>query len=143
MSGDDPMMFDNYHSFFFFWIIGIIVLLIIALLVANDASRYGENGLLWGLIVFFMPMMGLLIYAIIRSGWTLKIQNTTIPAPGASPPVQSVSSPVQSIPSTAAFPQTQPNVSATDIIYCTACGSPNQKGAAYCNKCGAKIPEVA
>ncbi len=140
MSGDVTMMFDNYHSFFFFWILGIVILLIIALLVANDASRYGENGLLWGLVVFFMPMMGLLFYAIIRSGWTLKVQNTQTPA---------YSAPVQATPNTVSpvtvSPVTQPQVipTATDTVYCTACGFANQKGAAYCNKCGAKIPEVA
>lgn len=128
MSGDDSMMFDNYHSFFGFWMLGILVLLVIALLVASDASKYGENGFLWGFVVFIMPMMGLLIYAVVRSGWTARIVST----PTTPQPVATQYTPVVNVPASA---QVTPNVA-----YCTACGTPNPSDAAYCKKCGNKIP---
>ncbi len=131
MSGDDTMMFDNYHSFFGFWILGILILLVIALLVASDASKYGENGFLWGFVVFIMPMMGLLIYAIIRSGWTVRATNSTPVANNVTPPT---------VVTTSNRTINNPTPAIDNVIYCTSCGYANPREAAYCNKCGTKIP---
>ncbi|RMG41475.1 MAG: zinc ribbon domain-containing protein [Methanobacteriota archaeon] len=139
MSGDDIMMFDNYHPFFGFWMLGILVLLVIALLVASDASKFGENGFLWGFVVFIMPMMGLLIYAIVRSGWVIK----TSSIPSTTVPVQT-KVPTTSQPAPTQYPSTSiavaPSTAPTDVIYCTICGTPNPNDAVFCKKCGNKIP---
>ncbi len=130
MSGDDSMMFDNFYPFFGFWMLAILVMLIIALLVANDAARYGENGFLWGFVVFIMPMMGLLIYAVIRSGWNFRA------------PAQPVATQPTPRPAYVA-PPIQTPAAMSNSIYCTICGYENPKSAAYCNKCGSKIPAGA
>lgn len=44
-----------------------IVWLVLAIWVYKDAKKRGMNGILWALIVFFLGIIGLIIYLLVRS----------------------------------------------------------------------------
>lgn len=148
--GDDEQMgghmFDwlgRYGGYILF--IGLLWIFI-AFAVSQDAYSRGENGLLWGLIVLFMPMMGLFVYLIFLAIRSSSVSRTTV----ASQPVtstQSVQPPQQPAQTQYIAPQpatTQPPATAQkgDVQYCTACGAPNALTAKFCNSCGAPLTKV-
>lgn len=47
----------------------LVGLLVAAVFVIRDMNRRGQPGLLWGLIVFFAPFIGLLLWAGLRKTW--------------------------------------------------------------------------
>jgi hypothetical protein len=63
------MMELSLYFMFIIWFLMMLTLITIGVLVAKDANKYGENGLLWAIIVVIMPMMGLFLYLIFRSTW--------------------------------------------------------------------------
>jgi len=97
--------------FLFFWVMVIIW-------VYRDAERRGMEGALWAIIVFFTHIVGLIIYAIVRSGKPVKQE-----AP--KPP------PTEAKPSAPAPPPTTPT--------CSRCGKEIRPEWRICPFCGEKI----
>ena len=129
------MMFDS-NTMFSTWIVVLFVLIIIAIIVANDANRRGHNGVLWALVVIFMPMMGVFFYLIFISvnpkfDATLNKPQTT--------PRYTQSGPVYT--QTYQAP-TQEQVDGEYNKFCVSCGRGNIEKAEYCVACGSKIPKV-
>ena len=135
------------------YLLGFGILVIIAILVANDANNSGRNGLLWGLVTLFMPMMGLFVYLVVRS---LPVQTPVVgatpvtvgaPAPAQWPTKQVVYQPVaQQVTRPIVQPTIQPVTStevsdnfSSKVQYCTSCGASNKVEAQYCNTCGSQI----
>ncbi len=144
--GDDENMgghmFDwlgRYGGYVLF--IGLLWIFI-AFAVSQDAYSRGENGLLWGLIVLFMPMMGLFVYLIflaIRSSGASRAVTTTVTpqAPAPTQPAQPAQTQYIAPQPVAPQPQTTPKTG--DVQYCTACGAANSLTAKFCNSCGAPL----
>ena len=53
--------------FFLFPLVWFVLGILILIWVYQDAESRGMNGLLWAIIVFFLSVIGLLIYLIARS----------------------------------------------------------------------------
>jgi hypothetical protein len=106
--------------FLFFWVMVIIW-------VYRDAERRGMEGALWAIIVFFTHIVGLIIYAIVRSGRPVK-QDLATPAPEGKP----------SAP--AAPPATAPIVvQPARPTACSRCGKEILQDWRVCPFCGEKI----
>ena len=118
-----------------FWV--ILILIIIAAFVANDASKRGHNGLLWGFLVVIMPMMGIFFYLIFVS--LNPVANTPVSQKNASPR----NNQQQYQQTNNYYKDDEPNDNPNQGIagkFCVSCGSSNVEFAEFCNKCGAKIP---
>ncbi|MFX1532730.1 MAG: PLDc N-terminal domain-containing protein [Promethearchaeota archaeon] len=114
--------YDFIIMFFgFFLLIGIIsfiVVLALAIYVANDAEKHGENGLLWGIVVFFLPLIGIILYLVVRSSW--------------QQPTPSYQKPSTSQYSGQGFDHYQE-------LYCSNCGAENTYGSHFCKSCGSPL----
>lgn len=120
-------------GFMNFWFIFIIIWLFVAIFVASDASKYGENGMLWGLVVMLMPMMGLLVYLVVRSNWSYSTRQVR-----TSPPAQNTySSQASKRPLDLNTQQKASNPQSDQ--FCTNCGIRNHEGANYCRSCGTSL----
>ncbi len=137
--------YDGNHMY----LLGFGILVIIAILVANDANNNGRNGLLWGLVTLFMPMMGLLVYLVVRSipVQTSAVGSTPVQAVAAVPVqtptkqvvYQPVSQPVAQPVAQSVASVTTDDSFGTKAQYCTSCGASNKVEAQYCNTCGSRI----
>jgi hypothetical protein len=87
----------------------LIFWLVVIIWVYRDAEKHGLSGPLWAVIVFFVHVVGLLIYLLVRS-------DHPIPAPAPAPAPQ------------AAPPRT-----------CPKCGRTVEPSHAYCPFCGRKL----
>ncbi len=93
-------------SFFCLW---MVVQLVLAVWVGIDANRRGMNGFLWGLLVFFTCVVGLLVYLIVAQ--------TTAPARAIA----------GGAPDPAALPEAK----------CGSCGAAVRPDFRVCPYCGA------
>jgi hypothetical protein len=105
------------HHLFLFW---TVVDIVIAFLIAQDANKRGMNGVLWGIGVFFLCIVFLPLYLIVRK-----------PMLGAAPPGY----PPQYPPPPPAGPP--PGGSSR---MCPACGKYHDGSAQFCPHCGAPQP---
>jgi ribosomal protein L40E len=135
------MMFGFHGDMYNFLIIWIVLAFLLSIYVVNDAAKYGENGMLWGVIIFVMPMMGIIIYLVVRS--TSLRQKSYSNTVHTTPPYREQYSPVISKTSLQ-----KPNAKTildgnesnlTKFQFCTSCGGKNSIEAMYCNSCGSKI----
>jgi RNA polymerase subunit RPABC4/transcription elongation factor Spt4 len=110
----------------FFGLIFLVIWILVALWVHRDAESRGMEGLLWGLIVFFVQVLGLIIYLVVR---------TNHPVLSAKPAGLQVPTPPP--PSGEAAPSPAP---ATPV--CKSCGRPVEKDHAYCTACGQNLRPV-
>ncbi|MBV9881422.1 MAG: hypothetical protein JO276_00260 [Sphingomonadaceae bacterium] len=53
-------------AYVFGQLFGIIIAAVIAVLVAKDANARGMNGILWGIFTFFLCIIALPIYLVVR-----------------------------------------------------------------------------
>ncbi len=115
--------FDGWHGPFWlfppFSFVGVWVLiqLVLAVWVGADASRRGQSGLLWGLLVFFTSVVGLLVYLIAVP--MLERNGTARAAPAPAPSPSSASG-------------------ARDG--CPECGTALEADFKVCPGCGAAVP---
>ena len=131
-------------------VIFFIVWVVIAIIVANDASRRGENGLLWGVLVLIMPMMGIFVYLVYIAIKSSQSSTIGTSQPTFNPATQTIPSRGYINPTTPPISQPLPSVSAPvtkkesnkKIIYCVSCGAPNNITAQYCQTCGEKLPKI-
>lgn len=56
---------------FFSWLAYVLlvysIFLVVGVAVARAAERHARNGVLWGLTVFLIPVVGLLLYMVVRT----------------------------------------------------------------------------
>ncbi len=104
--------------FLFFWVMVIVW-------VYRDAERRGMEGVLWAFIVFFTHVIGLIIYAIVRSGKPAK-QDSVKPVDPATPPA---TGPIVAAPIVA--PPVRPTA-------CSRCGKEIRPEWLVCPFCGEK-----
>ncbi|HWG89347.1 MAG TPA: zinc-ribbon domain-containing protein [Candidatus Thermoplasmatota archaeon] len=83
----------------------------------RDAESRNMIGILWALVVFFFPLLGIIIYLVVRAN----------PPAGLlkSQPVIDYPPPAPGTPSGSRF--------------CSQCGSPTQDGARFCSRCGHRV----
>ena len=134
------------HAFFdrgdvWFWpfagFAGLFGLLFLALLiwilvwVYKDAQSRGLNGALWAILVFFLHLVGLVVYLLVRSGHPVLRPGTSQGVPAApTPPPAPTAPPISPV----AAPPTPP-VSPV----CSKCGRTLQQGWVACPHCGEKL----
>lgn len=107
----------------FFGLLVLVFWIWIIVWVYKDARKRGLEGVLWGLLVFFLHWIGLIIYLLVRSG------RPVIPAapPAPSAPPDAPKSPVIVVPSQ------------SGAANCPACGQAAQAEWSVCPFCGAKL----
>lgn len=128
-----PFHFDQIHLGAWPWIglAGIFGLAVLALGIAiliwvyNDAEKRGLNGALWAILVFFLHVLGFIIYLIVRSSHPEKARTIGSPAAGPTPPAGAGPVPVPPAPAP------QPGG-------CPQCGKPVAPAHAYCPTCGTR-----
>ena len=116
------MHFDRgWLNFPFFGVLGFSGLIQIGLAawVGVDAQRRGSNGYLWGLLVFFTPLIGLIVYLL----W-------------AGDVLERVSERVQAS-STTSEPEPVVDVTASTAVDCGLCGERIEREFKVCPSCGA------
>ncbi len=127
LHGCGPLGSGEFHVFpAFFWGfagVGWALQILLALWVFLDAHRKGQNGLLWGLLVFFTSIIGLLVYLIVGNQIDRPVWNGA--PPGTSPP------PPPPPPSYAASPPGHA---------CAECGRALRVDYRVCPYCGARQP---
>ncbi|MHA2275985.1 MAG: hypothetical protein ACXAC2_09475 [Candidatus Kariarchaeaceae archaeon] len=135
------MMFGFHGNMYNYLVIWIIIAFLLSIYVVNDAAKFGENGILWGVITFIMPMMGIIIYLIVRS--TSFAQRSQFNTVNTTPPYREQYSPVISKPSfqkpiaKTRLERNEPTL--TNFQFCTSCGGKNSIEAVHCNSCGSRI----
>ena len=97
------------HGLFGF---GFIIELLIAIWVATDANKRGMNGVAWAIGVFFLCIVFLPIYLIVRK-------------------------PLLSYPPPGTPPYNPPPTSGQH--FCSHCGAPVQPGVKFCANCGKPV----
>ncbi len=111
--------------FCLFWVAFFIIFLLIAIWVYRDAESRGMSGALWLIIVLIFPLIGLIIYLVVRHDRMppmMMPQQQWAPPPGGMPP-----------------PGMPPSGAPAAQMTCRNCGSPLAPGATFCGKCGAKV----
>jgi len=104
----------------FFGLLVFFVWIAVVVWVYGDAEKRGLSGVIWALVVFFTHFVGLVIYALVRSGRPVLAPSSGSPAAPAPP---SFRPPVPPPPA------------------CVKCGKPVEPGHAYCPACGeAQMP---
>lgn len=107
-----------------FWLgfgaLGWLLHLLLALWVWMDANQRGQNGFLWGLLVFFTSVVGLIVYLLLGANGAA----TTPPA--ASP---------QGSPQTPPSPPPRPPAAGS----CRHCGARLDAGYQVCPYCGTPV----
>lgn len=109
------------------YIVILIVWIFVVVWVYKDAEKRGKSGILWAIIVFFLGIIGLIIWLVVRP--------KQIAGVGYGPPVQPYQAPYQS----PYQPPYQPPPSPAAQI-CPTCGRPatyiQQYNRWYCYNCG-------
>ncbi len=97
------------HGFFGGFGFGFLIALLIAIWVASDANKRGMNGVGWAIGVFFLCIVFLPIYLIVRK------------------------------PLLAQQPYGYPPPPMPGQHFCANCGSPVQPGVKFCPTCGKPV----
>jgi RNA polymerase subunit RPABC4/transcription elongation factor Spt4 len=122
------------------WFMGVLQIAL-AIYVGFDAHRRGMQGFLWGALVLFTSIVGLVVYLIVCSGM---FNQTTTFHPSQAPPRSSTStgkecgscrSPVE--PDYKVCPFCGEELNRT----CAGCGKPTQSGWKICPYCGRQAGE--
>ncbi len=134
---DDMMSWGSY-PWMGAWMmgIGVAVFLITSILFARyvyrDASRrHLTNADIWAVVTFFLNIVGLILYFLLRGGYNA--QTPVGQVPRNEKPVRQESAGISSNVPLEARPETPKKASA----YCPMCGSERAPGANFCTKCGA------
>jgi len=107
----------------------------LAIWVGLDAGRRGSNGFLWGLLVLFTPIIGLLVYLILAPGLVGNGTHRAGVHVAAPAPVQ------RECPECAARIEVGFKVCpfCGVALGCGQCGQPLQSGWRHCPQCGAEV----
>ena len=108
------------HGFFGGFGFGFLIALLIAIWVATDANKRGMNGVAWAIGVFFLCIVFLPIYLIVRKPLLAQQPYGYPPPPGSQPPYN-------------------PPPPTAGQHFCANCGSPVQPGVKFCATCGKPV----
>ncbi len=106
--------------------LGFLIAALIALWVATDANKRGMNGVAWAIGVFFLCIIFLPIYLIVRKP-LLAQQPYGYPPPGQPPPYGPTP------PGQPPLPTSTPSQAGH---FCSHCGTPMDAAARFCPNCG-------
>lgn len=112
-------------------LLGLAFQAVLGWLVYRDAEKRGdENALIWGLLVFFLSLLGLVIYIVfIMMDKDKKARQQRYPQEG-----------YQSYQGTPQQPSFNPDKAQQGhALYCKNCGSPLPPDGQFCQSCGTKI----
>lgn len=127
--------FPLFFPFFWFGFAALYWLLAAGLGVwaYRDAEARNMVGILWGLVVFFAPIIGLVVYLVVRESPPRGLLKHPPPlAPGAAP-----SAPFWATgPPPGAPQEAQPPRAAG---FCPGCGARAPPGARFCPHCGTRL----
>ncbi len=131
MGGGSMMMGGG----FIMMIIPIAVLLISSILfsrfVYHDAThRHFSNADVWGFVAFFLNILGLILYILLRGGYTIQEPVGQVTRTDSSVKMGSTT-----ISSNATL-QTKPEILKQAPFYCPMCGGERAPSANFCTKCG-------
>ena len=121
----------------FFGLVGIwgLIQIGLAIWVGIDAHRRGSNGFLWGLLVFFTPVVGLIVYLILAPSLAKRNGATAAQPPPAVPP--------STVPCPSCGQALQPEFKACPYcsfsLRCKQCDQPVRKGWKVCPYCTAPL----
>ncbi|MHB8055640.1 MAG: zinc ribbon domain-containing protein [Candidatus Aminicenantales bacterium] len=108
----------------FFGLAFLVIWVMVALWVHRDAESRGMEGVIWALVVFFVHVIGLIIYLIVRSNHPVLTAAPASKPQTATPPPQAGET---------AAPSIQP------APVCKSCGRPVEKDHVYCAMCGQNL----
>jgi hypothetical protein len=120
----------------FFGLLYLAFIIWLLFWVYRDAESRGMSGALWAIVVFFLHLLGLVVYLLVRSGYPVKEKRPSAgPAPApTAPPAPSATAP----PGTPAPPApSAPSASAP--LSCRKCGNALQSGWVACPHCGERV----
>jgi hypothetical protein len=115
-------------------IAGVIIVSLLTIWTYQDAKRFGENAVIWALVVFFSMGFGIILYALVRN------PERIVPAASgySSPPKQAPINPPLKV--TYAPPvQNNPKLTSNDTRFCEYCGAPLAVTDNFCPKCGKAV----
>jgi len=115
----------------FFGLFFLVIWVMVALWVHRDAESRGMEGILWALIVFFVHILGFIIYLVVRTN------HPVLPAKPAGP-----KTPTPPPSSGETGPAAGPAAAAQATPVCKSCGRPVEKDHAYCAACGQNLRPV-
>lgn len=115
----------------FFGLAFLVIWVLVALWVHRDAESRGMEGVLWALIVFFVHILGIIIYLVVRAN------HPVLPAKPAGP---GTPTPPPASGETGSTPGEALTVQVTPV--CKSCGRPVEKEHAYCAACGQNLQPV-
>jgi hypothetical protein len=123
---------------------GMLMMLIIAYLVSIDANSVGENGTLWFFVVFFLPMMGLFLYLVVRSinrnpGTNSSANYNYSNSVATTPPITEPTKARRVEPSYNKDLSKSYDENRNEFQFCTTCGFQNLTEASFCKSCGIKL----
>jgi RNA polymerase subunit RPABC4/transcription elongation factor Spt4 len=108
----------------FFGLAFLVIWVMVALWVHRDAESRGMEGVIWALVVFFVHVIGLIIYLVVRSNHPVLAAAPASKPQTATPPPQAGET---------AAPPVQP------APVCKSCGRPVEKDHVYCAMCGQNL----
>jgi len=145
-----PPWFEGYghrfgYSVFgpFYSLLGIwgIIQVGLAIWVGIDANRKGSNGILWGLLVLFTSVVGLIVYLLVSPNLVRNGASVTAAAPPGSSAVPPPSPGKSTCPSCRA--QVEPSFKACPYcgtsLHCPQCDKPIEGGWRVCPYCTAPL----
>ena len=113
----------------FFGLFFLVLWIMVAVWVHGDAERRGMPGILWAVLVFFTHLLGLIIYAIVRSSKPVKREGSSSAPPAEPKP------PAQGDPPAG----TPPLITPAQPAACSRCGKETRPEWRGCPFCGGKI----
>ena len=121
----------------FFALLYLAVAVWILVWVYKDAQSRGMNAVLWAVLVFFLHLVGLVVYLLVRSGYPVQKPGAPPASPSApAPPPAPTAPPV----SPGAAPPSAPAAPAAPVFpACSKCGRPVHAGWVACPHCGERL----
>ena len=140
----------SYNPFqIFYGMLGItfLIQLVLAIWVGTDAQKQGHNGLLWGILVFFTPVIGLIVYLLLVPALARRNGDppgTTAPA-AASAPAAAAATVSPTCPACRAEIEADFKVcpACGTSLCCTGCDRPLRGGWKVCPYCATPIAAPA
>ena len=127
-----PWSYNPFQLFYGMLGITFLIQLVLAVWVGIDAQKQGHNGFLWGILVFFTPVIGLIVYLLLVP--VLARRNGDPPfatAPAGAAPATAGAPAAESPPASATCPACRAQIEA-DFKVCPVCG--NSLRCAGCDK---------
>jgi hypothetical protein len=143
------------HRFFPFGFVGLwgVIQIALAIWVGIDATRKGLSGVLWGLLVLFTSLVGLIVYLLVspslaaqsaesRAAGPARPPTSTHPPVGSGPP-GAVEAAAPRPPGSAAPPAASTPAARATGSHCPECNAEIAIDFKICPNCGASLPRCS